>query len=158
MKRQRTALNDIIDAAVTVVEPVARKREQDLQIRVPPKPIWVDADANRLQQVFSNLLSNAVKFTPRGGRIELAAAPDANVVTVRVRDTGCGIASDMLPRVFDLFAQGTADTGLGVGLAVVRALVERHGGTVEVRSDGIGQGSEFVVRLPVAGNSVLAQT
>jgi PAS domain S-box-containing protein len=157
LNRQRTALNEIIDAAVAVVQPAVREREQDLRLGVPAEPVWVDGDGNRLQQVFSNLLSNAVKFTPRGGRIELSAEPDVNVVTVRVRDTGCGIASDMLPRVFDLFAQATPNSGLGIGLAVVRGLVERHGGTVDVRSEGEGKGSEFVVRLPMAGSSVSAQ-
>jgi signal transduction histidine kinase len=134
---------------VSVVRPLVRQREQDLHVHVPGEAIWLDADPDRLQQVFSNLLNNAVKFTPPQGRISLDVEPAPDAITVRVADTGRGIAPDLLPRVFDLFTQASADErGIGVGLAVVRGLVERHGGTVTAHSDGLGKGSEFVVRLP----------
>jgi signal transduction histidine kinase len=101
--------------------------------------------------VFSNLLTNAAKFTGPGGRITVSVEPAGDTVAVRVRDTGQGIALDMLPHIFDLFSQASSDgQGLGIGLALVRGLVERHGGTVEARSDGPGTGSEFVVSLPRA--------
>jgi signal transduction histidine kinase len=121
-----------------------------LVVDVPPDPVLLDADPGRLQQVFSNLLMNAVKFTPPEGRIDIVAEPLGDVVRVRVRDTGKGISADVLPHVFELFIQAAADDrGLGIGLAVVGALVEQHGGTVEALSEGVGQGSEFVVTLPL---------
>jgi PAS domain S-box-containing protein len=149
IRPRRVALNDVISHAVSVVRPLVRQREQDLHVHVPGEAIWLDADPDRLQQVFSNLLNNAVKFTPPQGRISLDVEPAPDAITVRVADTGRGIAPDLLPRVFDLFTQASADErGIGVGLAVVRGLVERHGGTVTAHSDGLGKGSEFVVRLP----------
>jgi PAS domain S-box-containing protein len=148
---QRGPLAAIIDAAVSVVQPIADERQLQLQVSSPPDPVWIDADAARLQQVFSNLLTNAAKFTDPGGRIAVIVESDAARATVRVRDTGRGIDPAALPHIFDLFAQAASDGGgLGIGLAVVRGLVERHGGTVEAHSGGLGQGSEFVVRLPLA--------
>ena len=150
LKRERIALQDILDAAITVVQPQIRERGQDLHL-LSSGAVWLDADVTRLQQVFSNLLINAAKFTDTGGRIDVAVARDADAVAVHVRDTGRGIAPELLPHVFDLFTQAAPDgRGLGVGLAVVRGLVEQHGGTVTARSAGTGQGSEFIVRLPVA--------
>jgi signal transduction histidine kinase len=149
IERQPTRLNDVIELAVNVVERAVAQHEQDLQVMIPTQEIWVDADPTRLQQVLSNLLTNAVKFTPDKGAIVLAVEPGPTTVTIRVRDTGCGISSKVLPHIFDLFAQEKHEGGLGIGLAVVRALVERHGGTVEARSDGAGCGSEFIVRIPV---------
>ena len=148
---ERTALGEAIDAAVTVVQPMVRDRGQQLDVDVPTDPLWLDADPARLQQVFSNLLTNASKFTPRAGRIGLSVEHTAATVTVRVRDTGQGIEPHVLPQIFDLFTQASPDArGLGIGLAVVRGLVERHGGTIQAGSDGPGKGSEFVVRLPLA--------
>lgn len=151
LRRGRTALGDVIEAAVNVVQPLIRDREQDLRVELPGDPVWVDADAVRLQQVFSNLLMNATKFTPPRGHIAISVEAAGDSVLVRVRDTGRGIAPDMLPNIFTLFSQATMDErgGLGIGLSVVRGLVERHGGTVQALSSGPGQGSEFVVRLPV---------
>lgn len=115
----------------------------------------LDADPVRLTQIFANLLNNAAKYTDDGGLIEIRAEHSNGVAMVSVRDTGIGIAEDMLPRVFDLFAQidrklDRAQEGLGIGLALVRSLVELHGGRVEAYSDGAGLGSEFIVYLPLA--------
>ena len=154
LRRERTTLQDIIEAAIDVVQPLFRDREQHLQLEVPSEAIWLEADAQRLQQVFSNLLTNASKFSEPHGRIAVCVEPGDQAVTVRVRDTGRGIAADVLPHVFDLFAQATPDErGLGIGLSVVRGLVQGHGGSVEARSGGPGQGSEFTVHLPVAPRS-----
>jgi two-component system CheB/CheR fusion protein len=123
----------------------------------------VNGDATRLQQIQINLLTNAVKYTPRGGRVTLAAAPDGNGAAVlRVSDNGAGIPSHMMDSVFDLFVQARhtldhSDGGLGVGLTLVRALVEMHGGTVNAHSDGDGKGSEFTVRLPMTSAPADAQ-
>jgi PAS domain S-box-containing protein len=151
LRREQTALNEILDSVVQVVQPTVQKRQLELVVDIPSKPVFLDADPARLQQVFSNLLLNAVKFTPRAGRIDIVVEPLADVVRVRVRDTGKGISPDVLPHVFELFTQAAHDErGLGIGLAVVRALVEQHDGTVEAFSQGEGQGSEFVVTLPLA--------
>jgi PAS domain S-box-containing protein len=155
LRREHTTLNSIIDAAINVVQPLIAGREQHLSVELPCESVWLEADAQRLQQVFSNLLTNASKFTDPHGDIAITVEPRADAVIVRVRDTGRGIAADVLPHIFDLFAQATPDErGLGIGLAVVRGLVEGHGGTVDARSGGPGQGSEFTVRLPVAPAAV----
>ncbi|MGN6135072.1 MAG: ATP-binding response regulator, partial [Aureliella sp.] len=119
-----------------------------------PEPIYLDADLTRLAQVFSNLLNNSAKYTPPNGHISLSVSANATEVEVRVRDTGLGIPADALGAVFDMFSQvdrnmERAQGGLGIGLTLVRRLVEMHGGTVEARSEGPGKGSEFVVRLPI---------
>ena len=118
----------------------------------------MDADPTRLAQVFANLLNNAAKYTERGGHIWLTVERQGSEVVVSVRDTGIGIAADMLPRLFEMFSQvdrslERSQGGLGIGLTLVKRLVEMHGGSVEARSEGLGKGSEFVVRLPVAGPS-----
>src|SRR5262249_43897167 len=125
---------------------------------LPAEPVELDADLTRLAQVFLNLLNNAAKYTERGGRIRLAAEREGREVVVRVTDCGMGIAADILPRVFDMFMQADrsldqSQDGLGIGLTLVQRLVQLHGGSVEARSEGPGQGSEFVVRLPVARES-----
>ncbi len=149
IRPSRVALNEIVTHAISVVRPLVRERDQDLRVHLPGDAIWIHADPDRLQQIFSNLLNNATKFTPRKGRITLAVEPDVDTVVVRVADTGRGIGPEMLPRVFDLFTQASTDErGIGVGLAVVRGLVERHGGSIGAFSDGHGKGAEFVVRLP----------
>jgi PAS domain S-box-containing protein len=154
LRRARTALKEIIEAAVQVVQPSLQERHQQLAVDMPADAVWLDADAARLQQVFSNLLTNAVKFTPGGGRIDVRAEALDGRAVVRVRDTGPGISGDALPHIFELFAQASPDgRGLGIGLAVVRALVEQHGGMVTASSAGAGQGTEFVVSLPLANPS-----
>jgi two-component system CheB/CheR fusion protein len=124
-----------------------------LTVSLPEQPLRLEGDTTRLTQVVSNLLNNAAKFTPEGGQIWLVAEAQNGQVVLRVRDTGVGIPEDLLPQVFDLFRQADrsldrSQGGLGIGLTLVRRLLEMHGGTVEVYSDGPGCGSEFVVRLP----------
>ena len=127
---------------------------QILDIALPDEPVWLDGDSGRLCQVVANLLDNAAKYTPPAGRIELSLIPDSDTVALKVRDSGIGIPADRLDSIFDLFSPGECNLpggrgGLGIGLALVRELVTRHGGTVVARSDGANRGSEFVVRLPL---------
>jgi signal transduction histidine kinase len=121
-------------------------------VALPDEAIWLEADRTRLLQVFANLLTNAAKYTQDGGRISLNAETDGAAAIVRIQDNGKGIAPDVLPHIFDLFTQEKAEYagGLGIGLRVVRDLVELHGGSVEAHSNGTGQGSEFIVRVPIA--------
>ena len=154
--------------------PLCERRNHELTVTLPPDPIYLNADPARISQIVGNLLNNACKFTPRGGHIwvtvEREGASDADhagaasstrpasQVAIRVRDTGIGIAADQLANVFNLFTQIDTSlersvTGLGVGLTLVKTLTEMHGGTVEASSPGVGQGCEFVVRLPVSGEA-----
>jgi CheY-like chemotaxis protein/anti-sigma regulatory factor (Ser/Thr protein kinase) len=126
-------------------------------------PIFVDGDPVRLEQVVNNLLTNAIKYTPAGGNIRVDVEPDDGHAVLRVRDNGMGIAAELMPRVFDLFTQAErsldrAQGGLGIGLTLVRALVEMHDGQVSVVSDGAGKGSEFVITLPRVGAPRVAPT
>jgi CheY-like chemotaxis protein/anti-sigma regulatory factor (Ser/Thr protein kinase) len=139
---------------IEIASPLLDQRTHVLEVDVP-RNLWVRGDAVRLSQVMSNLITNAAKYTPPGGRITVRATDERGDVVIRVRDTGIGIAADVLPKVFDLFVQERQDIdrsqgGLGLGLTIVRNLVERHGGAVSAHSDGAGTGSEFVVRLPRA--------
>jgi two-component system CheB/CheR fusion protein len=136
------------------VQPLVRERGVTLSVSLPAGPVYVEADPTRLQQVVGNLLSNAAKYTDPGGTILLTARQEAGELVLRVRDTGIGIAPDMLPCIFDRFVQAErrldrSQGGLGIGLTLVRRLVEMHGGSVTAHSEGPGKGSEFVVRLPV---------
>jgi CheY-like chemotaxis protein len=147
-------LVEVIDRALGSTRPLIDERRHTVELYVPGEPIRVTADATRLEQVLANLLNNAAKYTEPGGHITLSAAAEGHEAVIRVRDNGLGIAADMLPRVFDLFMQANstldrAQGGLGIGLTLVRRLVELHGGKVEVHSEGLGHGSEFVVRLPL---------
>jgi PAS domain S-box-containing protein len=146
-------LSKILEAAADVIGPDADAKGIALEIESPPAPISLVGDANRLQQVFWNLLSNAAKFTPAGGRIRIAVTDRDAHVEVRINDTGQGMAPEFLPYVFDRFRQesiqrGRSPSGLGLGLAVVREMVQAHGGTVVAHSDGVGRGSTFTVTLP----------
>jgi CheY-like chemotaxis protein len=130
------------------------ERRQELQVSLPKESIQLAADPTRLEQILLNLLTNAAKYTDAGGRIMLCAERHEDEVEVRVRDTGIGIAPEMLPRIFNLFVQGErrldrALGGLGIGLSLVKSLVEMHGGSITARSEGADMGSEFVVRLPM---------
>lgn len=149
------SLNDVVRQAVEAAQPAIEQAGHRLSVRLPDEPCIVEADETRLVQVLSNLLSNAVKFTPRGGRIELRLTREAGMARLAVKDTGIGIAPDMLGRVFDLFTQvqrshAQVGGGLGIGLTLVRQLVERHGGLVQAHSEGPGAGSEFCVSLPLS--------
>ena len=150
---ERVALNGIVEQAVETVRPSIDLRRQQLSVSLPKELIWLEADAIRLEQVVGNLLGNAAKFTGEGGRIWLTLVQDGQEAVLRVKDNGVGIAAELLPRIFDLFAQADksldrSEAGMGIGLALVKSLVEMHRGTVEVRSAGPQQGSEFIVRLP----------
>jgi signal transduction histidine kinase/CheY-like chemotaxis protein len=155
LNRAPLLLSAVINDAVEAARPLLMARRHELTVVLPPEPVVLEADATRLTQVFGNLLNNAAKFTPAGGRVRLTAEADEDAAVVRVADTGVGIASEMLPRVFDLFTQADrslsrSEGGLGIGLTLVRSLVELHGGMVTANSEGTGRGTEFVVRLPRA--------
>jgi signal transduction histidine kinase len=154
LRRGRVDLEEVMRASVESVAPEAAAAGHRLTFDPPPSRIWLDGDAARLTQVFTNLLNNAVKYTPAGGAIRFAAGRDGARVRVSVTDTGLGIAATDLPHVFAMFYQAAdrpqhASGGLGIGLMLVKRLVEMHGGTVDARSDGPGRGAEFVVSLPV---------
>ncbi|MFC0677460.1 PAS domain S-box protein [Lysobacter korlensis] len=159
LRPESVDLAQVIHHAVETSRPLIDAGRHALELELAPQRLMLDADPIRLAQVFSNLLNNAAKYTPHGGRIVVSAAAEDGVAVVRVRDTGVGIPVEMLPRVFDMFSQvdhslGQAQGGLGIGLTLVRSLVELHGGTVCAASAGKGMGSEFTVRLPL---SVLPQ-
>jgi signal transduction histidine kinase len=156
LARRRVDARAAVERAVAAARPAAGAAGHALTVTVPAAPLWVAADPDRLEQVVANLLANAVTFTPDGGVVEVSAGADRDDVVLRVRDTGVGVPADQAEAIFGLFARlpqthPRAKGGLGVGLAVVRELVARHGGTVRCHSDGPGRGSEFVVRLPAAG-------
>ncbi len=158
-------LQELLREVTAACEPKAAQRGLSLSLLAPEVPIRLQADAARLHQVVMNLLTNAIKYTPAGGRIWVEATVEGTAAVIRVHDTGVGIEADVLPRIFDLFtqeirSQHLSQGGWGVGLAVVRQLVEAHGGTVEVSSEGLGKGSDFTVRLPLEpdGQTVQAAT
>ncbi len=147
------AIGVVVDNAVATVRSVIDQRKHELTVSLPTEAIWVHADSGRLEQVLVNLLTNAAKYTDQGGHVWLTIQQEGDEAVLRVRDTGVGIAPEVLPRIFDLFTQGNraldrSQGGLGIGLALVQRLVEMHDGTVAV-SSAPGKGSEFVVRLPV---------
>jgi CheY-like chemotaxis protein len=161
LQKECVDLAAIVARAIEGARPLIDARRHILDVKLPEEALTLEADPVRLAQVLWNLLNNAAKYTPEGGRIWLTAAKQQREVVVRVRDTGLGISAEMLPRVFDLFTQmertlDRAEGGLGIGLTLVRRLTEMHGGTVKALSGGPGQGSEFVVRLPLAADDILA--
>ena len=151
IRRGQVNLNEVASEAAAAVSASFESHHHRFRQTLPDEPVFIEGDADRLMQVVSNLLTNAAKYTEDGGDIGLQVVNGSTYVEVRVRDSGQGIARERLPHVFDLFVQASdVDRGgLGLGLAVVRGLVQRHGGTIEARSEGAGRGSEFVVRLPV---------
>jgi PAS domain S-box-containing protein len=154
LAKEPLVLSQVVMKAVDGVRRTIDQERHELSVTVDPDPIWLDADATRLEQVIVNLLNNAAKFTPPGGRIQLTARRERGEAVVRVADNGIGISPDLMPHIFELFVQGDRSLdrtkgGLGIGLALVRQLVTLHGGTVSAESRGFNQGSEFVVRLPV---------
>nr|MDQ3028399.1 HAMP domain-containing histidine kinase [Pseudomonadota bacterium] len=153
LRKERIAVSSAVSAAVEASRPAIDRARHHLEIELPAQALHLDADAVRLAQVLSNLLNNAAKYSQPGGHITLAVARQDRGVVIRVRDTGDGIAPEMQERIFGMFVQGPASGertqgGLGIGLTLVRRLVELHGGTVCARSEGVGKGSEFVVWLP----------
>jgi signal transduction histidine kinase len=153
LRRERVDLAAIVARAVETSKPLIDAVGHGLAVTLPAEPIFLDADPARLEQVLANLLNNASKYMEPGGNIWLAAERAGQEVVVRVRDAGIGISSEMLPRLFTLFTQVDrslcrSQGGLGIGLSLVKSLVEMHGGTVAAFSDGPDRGSTFVVRLP----------
>ncbi|HVR97214.1 MAG TPA: ATP-binding protein [Thermoanaerobaculia bacterium] len=147
-------LRHVVQGAVETTRPLIERRRHDLTIALPDEPLWLEADATRLAQVLANLLHNAAKFTEPGGHIALTVGRQGGEVAVAVRDDGSGIDPALLPRIFDLFVQedrslARSHGGLGIGLTLVRSLVEKHGGRVEAYSEGPGRGSELTVHLPL---------
>ncbi len=163
LRRERVELATIIEQAVEASRPGIELARHQLTVALPPQPVYLHADPVRLVQIFSNLLNNASKYSETAGQIVVSAEQQQQQVAISVKDTGIGISAEMLPQVFGLFTQvhgalervsgGNAASetgGLGIGLTLVKQLVEMHGGTVSAFSEGLGQGSEFVIRLPVA--------
>jgi CheY-like chemotaxis protein/two-component sensor histidine kinase len=164
LQRERVELAAVLSGAIEASRPLVAQYGHQLSLDLPRDPVWLHGDLVRLSQVFCNLLNNAARYTPQGGQVVVHARRVDDTVTVAVRDNGIGIPREMLPRVFDMFTQVDRSLersrgGLGIGLTLVKQLVELHDGQVEAHSDGIGRGCEFVVRLPtVAGPEALART
>ena len=155
LRKEPVLLQRVVDLAIETSSPVISAAGHELVVALPERPLVLEADVLRLSQAIANVLNNAAKYTDRGGRIALDAESDEGFVRVRIRDTGIGISPEALDTIFDLFSQATpalerSQGGLGIGLSLVRGLVELHGGTIEARSRGLGKGSEFVIRLPLA--------
>ena len=154
LRMEELDLVAVLARASDVARPLIDGRQHEFVSTVDPGPLRVEGDSTRLEQVLTNLLTNAAKYTDPGGRVELSARREAGWVVVRIADNGVGIAPDMLPRVFDLFAQvdnslDRSQGGLGIGLTIAQRLVALHGGTIEVASEWPGQGSVFTIRLPL---------
>ena len=165
LQRETLDLRSVIEHSLDAAQPLITEHKHEVSVNLPVEPLYMSGDPVRLTQVFGNLLTNAAKYTSPGGTITLYAEIDPGpprAVTVRVRDTGAGIPEEMLDRVFELFTQADHDatrtqTGLGIGLALVRAMADLHGGSVHATSDGPGKGAEFVVRLPLLGEGAREQ-
>jgi PAS domain S-box-containing protein len=156
LQKERTGLNSIVERAVETTRSLMDQHGHELTVSLSPQPLWLHADASRLEQVVVNLLTNAAKFTTEGGRISIAVQREGDEAVLRVKDKGVGIAAELLPHIFELFTQAErsldrSQGGLGIGLSLVQRLAEMHEGRVEV-SSVMGQGSEFVVYLPVMLN------
>jgi len=154
LRKGRVELGSVVNHAVEAIRPRCESMDHKLTVTLPPQPVYLNADPTRLAQVVGNLLNNACKFTKKHGRIWLNVEREGGQAVIRVRDSGIGIAAAELPRIFEIFTEvdtslERTQSGLGIGLSLAKNLVEMHGGTVEVHSAGLGQGSEFVVRFPV---------
>jgi len=154
LKREQLDLMTVLTKALEMTGPLLEQRSHHVQFDPPPEPLLVEGDGARLAQVMANLLNNAAKYTDPGGRIHLSASREGELGVLRVHDSGTGISPEMLPKIFELFVQDgraidRSQGGLGLGLSIVRSLVELHGGTVSAHSAGVSRGSEFVVRLPL---------
>ncbi|MES1245112.1 MAG: ATP-binding protein [Acidobacteriota bacterium] len=162
LRRRPVELRPIVEGAVETIRPRMEQRGHRLSVARPAEPVVLEADATRIEQVLANLLDNAAKFTEPGGNIQISAEVRDGEAVLTVKDDGPGIEPALLPRIFDLFVQedrslARSHGGLGIGLTLVRSLVERHGGRVEAHSEGPGRGSEFVVRLPVLAGAFSAE-
>ncbi|HET9929042.1 MAG TPA: ATP-binding protein [Polyangiaceae bacterium] len=161
LRKERIEVARLVDRAIEMVTPLLEERQHEVNVRVPRTGLVVEVDPSRLAQVLANLLSNAAKYTERRGEVSVSARRAGSDITISVKDTGIGIEPDMLPRVFDLFAQepqalDRARGGLGLGLAIVRRLMELHQGRVDAHSDGRGRGSEFSIVLPAAATDTVS--
>ncbi|HXH01487.1 MAG TPA: ATP-binding protein, partial [Xanthomonadaceae bacterium] len=153
LRRQSTTLQEVLAAAVETARPLIDAGGHALALRMPEQPVRLQADPERLSQIFANLLNNAAKYSDPGGRIEVSAEQQDDGIHVHVRDTGIGLTHEQINGIFELFTQVDATTertrgGLGIGLTLVRQLLDMHGGRIEARSEGLGAGSEFEVWLP----------
>jgi PAS domain S-box-containing protein len=163
LRREIVDMAGIVQRAVETTRTLLEQRHHELTVSLPPQPVRVEGDPARLEQILTNLLNNAAKYTDPGGRIGLTVQRDGDEVVLRVRDTGIGIAPDLLPKVFDLFVQAErrldrSQGGVGIGLTLVKKLIELHGGSVQAFSSGAGKGSEFVVLLPAAPRDQAAKS
>jgi PAS domain S-box-containing protein len=154
LQRRRVPLHELVERSVEATASLVKERNHRLDVLLPPAPIVLDVDPDRMVQVFTNLLNNAAKYTPPGGRIWIKATVEDGEAVIRFEDNGVGIPIEMLPLIFELFTQVESARrlsagGLGIGLALVKDLVAQHGGSVTVRSEGPGKGSDFAVRLPM---------
>jgi signal transduction histidine kinase len=161
LRREVHDLKELVAGAMEDCGPALAEKGHQLHLSFPEEPLPTEADPVRLEQVVTNLLINAIRYTDPGGTLWLSAARESDQAVIRVRDTGIGISAELLPRIFDLFTQGDTardrpQGGLGIGLALVKTLVELHGGTITAASAGLGAGSEFVVRLPLAKELIRA--
>ncbi|WP_169979977.1 ATP-binding protein [Tautonia rosea] len=156
IRRSRIALAEVVSSAVASTRSIVDESRHRLTVSLPDDPMTIEADPTRLEQVIVNLITNAAKYTDPGGLIEVLGHCDPRQAVIQIRDNGHGIDPEFLPHLFDLFAQAPEHNGrgLGIGLALVRNLIERHGGTISAQSDGIGQGSTFTIRLPLADQAV----
>ncbi len=159
LRKERVELAKAIQHAIETSRTLIETGSHKLTINLPARELFVEADVTRLTQVFANLLNNAAKYSDPGGQITVTVERDAEHAVARVRDTGVGIPAEKLSQVFEMFAQvdrslQCAQDGLGIGLSLVKGLVEMHGGGVEVKSGGLGSGSEFIVRLPAASSLI----
>ncbi|MDQ3100600.1 MAG: HAMP domain-containing histidine kinase, partial [Bacteroidota bacterium] len=153
--KQVEDLSDIVRESIEAISPFYKESDRQIQLYLPREKTTIVADRTRLVQVVSNLLNNACKFSGPDDHVEMAVATEGEHVLLRVKDKGIGIAADQRSQVFEMFTQCTnplrsMHTGLGIGLAISRKLVELHNGSIEVQSEGLGRGSEFIVRLPLA--------
>ncbi len=162
LRKERVAVAAVVENAIETSRPLIDAAGHTLQVALPEKPLWLHGDPVRLAQILSNLLNNAARYTDPGGSIRLEAKAVGRRLTVSIADNGCGLAPEIVPRLFEMFTRGSdaagrGQGGLGIGLALARRLTEMHGGEIEARSAGIGQGSEFLVRLPLAGASAAVE-
>jgi signal transduction histidine kinase/ActR/RegA family two-component response regulator len=161
LRKERVGAGTIVRRAAAAARPLFEEKRHELVLEIEPQPMPLFADATRVEQMIANLLTNAAKYTPQGGRVSVSASPRDGEAVIKVKDTGIGIPAEILPRVFDLFAQADrsldrSEGGLGIGLTVARKLAEMHGGTVTAASEGIGKGAEFTLRLPLSDLDVAA--